>query len=460
MMTTTHDILCALKEKRIDPRQAREALAALRTPAVETPPTAAAPRPEPIAAIGMSGRYAAAADLASLWDLLVDGRDGAREIPPERWSPELGDDIQCARMGTSTTSIGSTLTFFEISPSEAEMMGPAHRIFLEEGYRAFEDAGIPRQALRGARCGVYLGLSTFEHPMLVRLAGSASGSVTSVSNAIAGGRLPYFLDLHFLDLRGPAVTLDTACSSSLISIHLAAQALRSGEIDLALAGGSATYLSRESYKTMHEAGMLSPSGRCAAFSEDADGFVPGEGAGAVVLKRLSDAERDGDHLWGLIIASGINQDGHTNGITAPNLGAQQDLIQEVHCRFDVDPDSIAYAELHGTGTKLGDLVELEALSAAFRSRTARTQFCTIRSVKSNLGHVSESAGVAGLQKVLLCMEHAQLVPTLHVGRPNPHFDFDVSPFVIVTTTRPWDVAAGRSVAPASAPSGSAGLVRG
>jgi polyketide synthase, type I len=194
---------------------------------------------------------------------------------------------------------------------------------------------------------------------------------------------------------------------------------------------------------MHDAGMLSPSGRCAAFSEDADGFVPGEGAGAVVLKRLSDAERDGDHIWGLIIASGTNQDGHTNGITAPNLGAQQELIQEVHRRFDVDPDSISYAELHGTGTKLGDPIELEALSSAFRARTARTQFCTIGSVKSNLGHVSESAGVASLQKVLLCMEHGQLVPTLHVGQPNPHFDFDTSPFVIGTTTQRWDVAAGQ-----------------
>lgn len=438
MMTKTHEILRALKEKRIDPYQAREALTALRTSAVETTSTADTPRPEPIAVIGMSGRYAAAADLSSLWDLLVDGQDGVRDIPSDRWAPGPGDDIQCARMGYLDEIDRFDPYFFEISPSEAEMMSPAHRIFLEEGYRAFEDAGIPRQELRGTKCGVYLGLSTVEYQMMAQLAGAASSSVTSVSNAIAGGRLPYFLDL-----RGPAVTLDTACSSSLVSIHLAAQALRSGEIDLALAGGSATYLSRESYKKMHDAGMLSPSGRCAAFSEDADGFVPGEGAGAVVLKRLSDAERDGDHIWGLIIASGTNQDGHTNGITAPNLGAQQELIQEVHRRFDVDPDSISYAELHGTGTKLGDPIELEALSSAFRARTARTQFCTIGSVKSNLGHVSESAGVASLQKVLLCMEHGQLVPTLHVGQPNPHFDFDTSPFVIGTTTQRWDVAAGQ-----------------
>ena len=171
MMTKTHEILRALKEKRIDPYQAREALTALRTSAVETTSTADTPRPEPIAVIGMSGRYAAAADLSSLWDLLVDGQDGVRDIPSDRWAPEPGDDIQCARMGYLDEIDRFDPYFFEISPSEAEMMSPAHRIFLEEGYRAFEDAGIPRQELRGTKCGVYLGLSTVEYQMMAQLAG-------------------------------------------------------------------------------------------------------------------------------------------------------------------------------------------------------------------------------------------------------------------------------------------------
>ncbi|WP_217146606.1 polyketide synthase, partial [Streptomyces sp. AC627_RSS907] len=182
------------------------------------------------------------------------------------------------------------------------------------------------------------------------------------------------------------------CSSSLVSVHLGVQALQRGEIDMALAGGASLYLSPDSYMHMCSAGMLSPDGRCKTFDNGADGFVPGEGAGAVVLKRLADAERDGDQIYGVITASGINQDGRTNGITAPNLGSQIELVKAAYERHGINPATISYAELHGTGTKLGDPIELEALAAAFRTWTDQRNFCAIGSVKSNVGHMSAAAG--------------------------------------------------------------------
>lgn len=455
----TRSVLEALRDRSMTPA---EALAALRGQSGAAPATEAThPAPEPvsggdddvpsraasatrpaprmrgdaIAVIGMSGRYAAASDLNRLWEVLRDGEDAVREVPAHRRRGAEGEPP--ARMGFLDDIDTFDPYFFRISPAEAEAMDPAHRMFLEEAYHAFQDAGYASAALRGRRCGVYAGLSGNEYQLMGRLGGSTSSSVTGASNAIAAGRLSYFLDL-----RGPALTIDTACSSSLVCVHLACQALRHGEIDLALAGGVATYLSDESYRPMLEAGMLSSDGACKAFSDDADGFVPAEGAGAVVLKRLDDAERDGDQILGVIVASAVNQDGHTNGITAPSLASQQELVSSSYAAFGIDPASISYAELHGTGTRLGDPVELEALAGAWRSLGDEGRHCAIGSVKSNLGHVSAAAGVAGLHKILLCLRHRSLVPTLHVRRPNTHFDFENSPFRINTETAPWTAAPG------------------
>ncbi|QNJ43592.1 SDR family NAD(P)-dependent oxidoreductase [Streptomyces buecherae] len=486
------EILAALREKRLTPDEARKLLqagagataattaastpvrpAGHPTPEPATPPatkptgapaggsataSASAPasapaagsdgRPSPIAVVGMSGRYATAENLDQYWQLLDQGQDAVREIPPHRWDmeryydPTVGKEgsIYCRWMGLLDDIDAFDSFFFEISPSEAEMMDPQHRIFLEEAYRAFEDAGYSRQRLDGSNCGVYLGLASSDYYTLAHEAlqeGDELPSVTSVSNAIAAGRLAYFLNL-----KGPALTVDTACSSSLVSVHLGVQALQRGEIDMALAGGASLYLSPDSYMHMCSAGMLSPDGRCKTFDNGADGFVPGEGAGAVVLKRLADAERDGDQIYGVITASGINQDGRTNGITAPNLGSQIELVKAAYERHGIDPATISYAELHGTGTKLGDPIELEALAAAFRTWTDQRNFCAIGSVKSNVGHMSAAAGVAGLHKILLSLRHAKLAPTLHVNSPNEHFDFERSPFVLTTEGRPWQPAPG------------------
>ncbi|MFE6775903.1 SDR family NAD(P)-dependent oxidoreductase [Streptomyces sp. NPDC057702] len=413
-----------------------------------TQPVAGDGRPSPIAIVGMSGRYATARDLDQYWELLDQGRDAVREIPPTRWDmeryydPTVGKEgsIYCRWMGLLDDIDAFDSFFFEISPSEAEMMDPQHRIFLEEAYRAFEDAGYSRQRLDGSNCGVYLGLASSDYYTLAHEAlqeGDELPSVTSVSNAIAAGRLAYFLNL-----KGPALTVDTACSSSLVSVHLGVQALQRGEVDMALAGGASLYLSPDSYMHMCSAGMLSPDGRCKTFDNGADGFVPGEGAGAVVLKRLADAERDGDQIHGVITASGINQDGRTNGITAPNLGSQIELVRAAYERHGIDPATISYAELHGTGTKLGDPIELEALASAFRTWTDQRGFCAIGSVKSNVGHMSAAAGVAGLHKILLSLRHARLAPTLHVNAPNEHFDFERSPFVLTTEGRAWEPVPG------------------
>ena len=362
---------------------------------------------EPIAVVGMSGRYPEAEDLGQFWENLAQGRNSIREIPIERWNvdayfdpnPSTPGKIYCKWLGALDDVDRFDPLFFGISPAEAEAMDPQHRLFLEEGYRAFEDAGYGPRLLSNVNCGVYMGIMSYEYAFLLH---QRKAELTNTGNsfAIGAARIPYFLNL-----KGPAIPIDTACSSSLVAIHLACQALRQREIDMALAGGVSLYLAPESYVGMCAAGMVSPEGQCKAFDDDADGFVPGEGAGGLVLKRLADAERDGDHIYGLIIGSGINQDGRTNGITAPSVDRQMNLVRNIYAKYGIDPTTIGYVETHGTGTKLGDPIELEALAAVFRESTDRRKFCGLGSVKSNIGHTSAAAGVAGVQKTLLAMLH-------------------------------------------------------
>jgi polyketide synthase PksN len=394
-----------------------------------------------IAIVGISGRYPTADNMVSYWDVLVNGKNTIREIPTTRWDTEKYYDPKNTKEGSIYSKWLGMLDdvecfdslFFEIPPSEAEVMDPQHRLFLEEGYKAFEDAGYSQTALNNKKCGVYLGIVNGEYDALNNKNGMRNISVTSNSNAIGVARIAYYLNL-----KGPAISIDTACSSSLVSTHLAIQALRNGEIDMALAGGVSLYLSPESYINMCAAGMLSPDGQCKAFDNSANGFVPGEGVGAIILKRLKDAKADGDYIYGTIIGSAINQDGKTNGITAPNLNSQVELVDDLYNKFNIDPVSISYAEMHGTGTKLGDPIELEALATAYGKKTDVKNYCAIGSVKSNLGHTSAAAAMAGIHKILLSMKHKKLVPTLHVNTPNEHFDLKDSPFYINCETKEWD----------------------
>ena len=323
--------------------------------------------------------------------------------------------------------------FFNISPVEAEGMDPQHRIFIQEGYKAFEDAGYSPRMLSDQKCGVYLGIMSNEYGMMLYQNQRVVTNATGNSYSIGAARIPYFLNL-----KGPAIPIDTACSSSLVAGYLGMQALADHEIDMALIGGVTLYLTPQTYIGMCAAGMLSPEGQCKTFDNGANGFVPGEGVGAIVLKRLTDAERDRDHIYGVIIGGGINQDGKTNGITAPSVNSQIELEREIYNKYHIEPESIGYVEMHGTGTKLGDPIELEALSTVYRERTNRKKYCAIGSVKSNIGHTSAASGIASIQKVLLCMEHEKLVPTLNYKTPNEHFNFEESPFYVNTELKDWE----------------------
>jgi len=398
-----------------------------------------------IAIIGMSGRYPKANNLSQYWDNLIEGRNSIVEVPRSRWDVNRHYDPDRTKKDKTYSKWLGALDdidcfdplFFRISPHEAEHMDPQHRLFLQESYKAFEDAGYSTTTLSNKKCGVYLGISTNEYMSLLSRNGVLSAPVTSNSYAIAAARIAYYLNL-----KGPAISVDTACSSSLVAVHLACQALRSGEIDMALAGGVSLWLTPESYIAMSQAGMFSPVGQCKTFDDTADGIVNGEGVGALVLKRLKDAQEDGDVIYGVILGSGINQDGKTNGITAPSVNSQIELERSIYARYEIDPETIGYVETHGTGTKLGDPIELEALATVFKERTTRKNFCALGSVKSNIGHTTSAAGVAGVQKVLLSMGHRTLVPSLNVARENSRFDFEDSPFYVSRETKAWDVAHG------------------
>jgi acyl transferase domain-containing protein/enoyl-CoA hydratase/carnithine racemase/acyl carrier protein len=421
-----------------DARDAFPALARTARPA-QAAPRAGAGSGGRIAVVGMSGRYPQARDLDQFWQNLVQGKNSVTEIPPSRWDvnqyydpdPKKENKIYCKWMGVLDDIDCFDPLFFRVSPAEAENMDPQHRLFLEEGYRAFEHAGYSGKALSNKKCGVYVGIIGTEYADLV----STSVDITGNNPAIGAARIAYFLNL-----KGPAISIDTACSASLVAIHLACQGLLNHETDMALAGGVSVWLRPETYMGMCKAGMLSPQGLCKTFDNSADGFVPGEGVGAVVLKRLEDAERDNDVIYGVIAGSAINQDGKTNGITAPSVNSQIELERDLYERCGIDPATIDCVEAHGTGTRLGDPIELEALATVFKEKTAKKRFCALGSVKSNIGHTSGAAGVASLQKVLLCMKHRTLVPTLHVTRENALFDFDDSPFYVSKQARAWEAA--------------------
>ncbi|UXI65992.1 SDR family NAD(P)-dependent oxidoreductase [Tahibacter amnicola] len=413
----------------------------------QAPPVAAAQRnDDKIAIVGMSGRYPGADNLDQLWRNLAEGRNAIREIPPERWdvdayydpTPGKPGKVYCKWLGMLDGAEHFDPMFFQISPAEAEVMDPQHRLFMQESYRAFQDAGYSSAALSERKCGVYMGIMSSDYSFLLAKSNPQNIETTSNSFAIGAARIAYHLNL-----KGPAIPIDTACSSSLVAIHLACQALLNHEIDIGLAGGVSLYLIPEAYLGMCRAGMLAHDGQCKTFDNSADGFVPGEGVGTVVLKRLSDAERDGDSIHGVIIGSGINQDGKTNGITAPSVNSQIELLRDTYRRYAIDASSIDYVETHGTGTKLGDPIELEALSTVFKEHGGSKNACALGAIKTNLGHTSGAAGVAGVHKVLLSLRNGALAPNVNLRQENALFDFAGSPFYVSRTRHDWPSVAGR-----------------
>ncbi|MGA5042280.1 SDR family NAD(P)-dependent oxidoreductase [Streptomyces capoamus] len=395
-----------------------------------------------IAVIGMSGRFPGARDLDELWELLREGRTAVREIDRPGWPLEDFYDPDPQRPDRSISKWAGLLDdhdrfdprFFGISPAEAEHMDPQQRLFLEESYRAFEDGGIAVDALAGRRVGVYVGARGSDYlDRAVRAGGAGAQVFLGTDMAILAARISYALNLT-----GPSLTVDTACSASLVAIHLACESIRRGESELALAGGVFVLSSPEFQVLASKTNMLSPDGRCKTFDDDADGIVIGEGVGVVVLKSLAAALADGDHIHGVIKGSAVNQDGRTKGITAPSSRSQRALLHQAYAAAGVDPDTVGYVEAHGTGTKLGDPIEVRALTEAFRGHTGRTGYCALGSHKGNLGHSIMSAGVAGLLKVLLALRHREIPPTLHVRRLNRHLDLAGSPFYVNTELRDWE----------------------
>jgi polyketide synthase PksL len=398
-----------------------------------------------IAIVGIAGRYPEAANPEAFWENLKQGRDCIREIPPERWDHSRYFDTDRNRLGGSYSKWGGFLedvdrfdpALFGITPLEAELMDPQERLFLETVWETLEEAGYGRQALAGSRTGVFVGVMWGHYELLgAEAIGQANGALPNSSHASIANRISYLFDLH-----GPSIALDTMCSSSLTAIHLACQAIRNGDIEAAIAGGVNLSLHPVKYLALSQGKFASSDGRCRSFGEGGDGYVPGEGVGAVLLKPLHEAQRDGDHVYAVIKASAINHGGKTNGYTVPNPTAQGDLIREALERAGIDPATLGYVEAHGTGTSLGDPIEIAGLLRAFEPWNLQPQSCAIGSVKSNIGHLESAAGIAALTKVLLQMKHGMLVPSLHADTLNPHIDFRSSPFRVQTRLEPWQRAA-------------------
>ncbi|MBO1583289.1 PfaD family polyunsaturated fatty acid/polyketide biosynthesis protein [Bacillus sp. XF8] len=399
-----------------------------------------------IAIIGISGKFPKADNINAFWDNIVHGKDCISEVPSSRWPIAHYYDTDPEVPGKSTSKWMGVLedvdkfdpTFFNIPPVDAIAMDPQQRLFLENCWSCIEDAGLRPSDLSGSRCGVFVGCATSDYGQLFNEKDLNSRLLMGSTTSILAARISYLLNL-----RGPSLAIETACSSSLVAIAEACNSLVLGTSDLALAGGVCTIVGPSLHIMTSKAGMLSQQGRCQTFDHQADGFVPSEGVGVILLKRLSDAIRDKDTIYGVIKGWGVNQDGKTNGITAPNGKAQTDLEKYVYEKFDINPAHITLVEAHGTGTKLGDPIEVEALTEAFRSFTTKKQYCALGSVKSNIGHLLTAAGIAGLIKVLLAIKHRTLPPTIHYDRLNEHIDLGDSPFYISKSKQPWTTYQGK-----------------
>jgi myxalamid-type polyketide synthase MxaD len=398
---------------------------------------------EPVAIIGMGCRFPHGANSPqAFWEMLREGRDGVTEVPPERWDADAYFDPDPQKRGKISTRWGGFLDnvtdfdarFFGLSPREVVQMDPQQRLVLEVAWEALEAAGQPPDRLAGSRTGVYLGLLNSEYGwlQLQDVAGMDAYSGTGTSHSVASGRLSYFLGLQ-----GPSVTLDTACSSSLVAIHMACQALRAGECHLALAGGVSVMLSPLSLMPFTRMGLLAKDGRCKTLDARADGFVGGEGCGMVVLKRLSDAQADGDPILALIRGSAVNQDGRTNVLSAPNGLAQAAVIRQALTNARLEPHDISFVEMHGTGTVYGDPIEVDALRDVFGGRPENGQSCPLGAVKSSIGHTAAAAGAAGVIKTVLAMRNETIPPNLHFQELNPHISLDGAPFTIPVKPQPW-----------------------
>ena len=408
-------------------------------------------RREPIAIVGVGCRLPGGADSpAAYWRVLCDGVDATREVPAERWDadsvydpdPDVPGKAYARRAGFLQEPVDTfDAAFFGIAPREARGLDPQQRLLLEVAWEALEHAGQAPAALKGSRTAVFIGIASNDYAALqIQRNDRAQLDLyyaSGVAHSIAAGRLSYLLGLQ-----GPCVSLDTACSSSLVAVHLAAQSLRNGECTMALAGGVNLILGPENMIAFSKARMLAPDGRCKTFDARADGFADGEGCGIVVLKRLADAVANRDHVLAVIRGSAINQDGASSGLTVPNGPAQEALIREALRNASVAPCDVDYIEAHGTGTSLGDPIEVQALGAVLGEGRAPDQPFLLGAAKASIGHLEAAAGIAGLIKVALILDHGAVPPQLHFETPNPMIQWDEINARVVTRLTPWPAGSG------------------
>lgn len=424
--SATHpDNLSPIKRALLEIREMRAKLEALEQE-----------KREPIAVVGLSLRFPGGANTpAAFWNLLRDGVDAICPVPPDRWQAATGSAGQPGLAGGFIEDITRfDAHFFSIAPREAAAMDPQQRLLLEVSWEALEQAGQAPDKLNGSQTGVFIGISGSDHFRLA-MANPANTDlyfITGNAFSVAAGRLSYTLGLQ-----GPGIAVDTACSSSLVAVHLACQSLRAGECELALAGGVNLMLSPEITQNFAGAQMMAADDHCKTFDAAADGYVRGEGCAVIVLKRLSAALANGDNILAVIRGSAVNQDGRSSGLTAPNGPAQEAVIRRALANAGVEPAQIAYVETHGTGTPLGDPIEVQALAAALGEGRPATRPVLIGSVKTNIGHLEAAAGIAGLIKMVLALQHGQLPPHLNLRTPNPYINWSALPVAVATQLTDW-----------------------
>jgi 3-oxoacyl-(acyl-carrier-protein) synthase/NADP-dependent 3-hydroxy acid dehydrogenase YdfG/acyl carrier protein len=402
---------------------------------------------EPVAIIGISGRFPKAQNLKEYWDNLKNGKDCITEIHSERWAIENfyhPDPEEAVQLGKSYCKWGGFVDgfadfdplFFNISPKDAVNMDPQERLFIEACWEVMEDAGYTREQIArqyNGRVGIFAGITKtgfdLYGPDLWRQ-GDTQFPFTSFGSV--ANRISYLMNLS-----GPSMPVDTMCSSSLTAVHEACEHINRGECEMAVAGGVNLYLHPTSYIALCTQNMLSRDGACKSFGKGGNGFVPGEGVGAVLLKTLSKAIEDGDHIYAVIRGTSVNHGGKTSGYTVPSPAAQGEVIRAALDKAGINARTVSYIEAHGTGTELGDPIEISGLSRAFEKDTRDTCYCAIGSAKSNIGHLEAAAGIAGLIKAVLQMKHGKLVPSLHSEELNPNINFEKTPFIVNRELREW-----------------------
>ncbi|WP_144558032.1 non-ribosomal peptide synthetase [Shouchella miscanthi] len=398
-----------------------------------------------IAIIGVSGKYAQSDDISELWKNLKAGKDCITEIPSDRWDNEQFFNSDKSIKGNIYGKWGGFIKdvikfdplFFNISPKEAERTDPQERLFLQNTWECIEDAGYTRSSIQRkyqGEVGVFVGSMYQEYQLYGHLEKQSSENVALGSSAGSiASRVSYFFDFN-----GPSLAIDTMCSSALTSLHYAVESVKRKECKVAVVGGVNLLLHPNKYLMHSQMNMLSSDGRCRSFGKGGDGFVPGEGIGSILIKPLKEAIKDGDNIYAVIKGTAINNDGKTNGYTVPNPKKQTDVIKKALDKAQVNPRTITYLEAHGTGTELGDPIEIQGLTDAYKAYTEDNQFCAIGSIKSNIGHCESAAGIAGLTKVILQLKHSKLLPSIHADEINPNIDFKETPFFLQTSFKEWD----------------------